>query len=238
VPGQQITAGGATVEVYLARPATPDSAPGVVVLHDIAGLGTDVRAQADWLAGEGFLAAAPDLFDGGTLLRCLRSTLRDYTTRGGRTFDLIEATRTWLSGHPDCTGSVAILGFCLGGDFALLLTPSGGYQAAAINYARVPTDADTLLAGSCPVVASYGARDRPLRGAADRLEHALTDAGVPHDVTEYPDAGHAFLNQHPPGELPLLLAPLGLLNRAGYHEPAARDARARITAFLHTHLQS
>jgi carboxymethylenebutenolidase len=113
----------------------------------------------------------------GTLLRCLRSTTRDYTTRRGRTFDLIEATRTWLSGHPDCTGSVAILGFCLGGDFALLLTPSGGYQAAAINHARVPTDADTLLAGSCPVVASY-------------------------------------------------------------HEPAARDARARITAFLHTHLGS
>jgi carboxymethylenebutenolidase len=64
VPGQQITAGGATVDVYLARPARPDRAPGVVVLHDIAGLGSDVCAQADWLAGEGFLAAAPDLFDG------------------------------------------------------------------------------------------------------------------------------------------------------------------------------
>ena len=233
----QIPTDGSSLDLYLARPAIPDPAPGVVVLHDIAGLGSDVRAQADWLADQGFLAAAPDLFDGGTLLRCLRSTMRDYTTRRGRTFDLIEATRTWLSGHPDCTGSVAVLGFCIGGDFALLLAPSGGYQAAAINYARVPTDADSLLAGSCPVVASYGTRDRTLRGAAHRLEHALSDAGVPHDVTEYPDAGHAFLNQHPPGELPLLLAPLGLLNRAGYHEPAAGDARARIISFLHTHLQ-
>jgi carboxymethylenebutenolidase len=156
-------------------------------------------------------------------------------------------TRTHLRphrGHPHLAEQAPrlhrvceVLGFCIGGDFALLLAPSGGYQAAAINYARVPTDADSLLAGSCPVVASYGTRDRTLRGAAHRLEHALSDAGVPHDVTEYPDAGHAFLNQHPPGELPLLLAPLGLLNRAGYHEPAAGDARARIISFLQTHLQ-
>ena len=198
---QTIPGTGPTVNAYLAHPATPDPSPGVVVLHDIAGLGSDVRAQADWLAEQGFLAVAPDLFDGGTLLRCLRSTMRDYTARRGRTFDLIETTRAWLAAHPDCTGAVAILGFCIGGDFALLLAPSGGYQAAGINYARVPADADTLLARSCPVVAGYGARDRTLRGAADRLERALTRAGVPHDVTEYPHAGHAFLNQHPPGEL-------------------------------------
>ena len=36
--------------------------------------------------------------------------------------------RTWLSGHPDGTGPVAVLGFCLGGDFALLLAPSGSYR--------------------------------------------------------------------------------------------------------------
>ena len=89
----QIPTDGSSLDLYLARPAIPDPAPGVVVLHDIAGLGSDVRAQADWLADQGFLAAAPDLFDGGTLLRCLRSTMRDYTTRRGRTFDLIEATR-------------------------------------------------------------------------------------------------------------------------------------------------
>jgi carboxymethylenebutenolidase len=42
-------------------------------------------------------------------------------------------------------------------------------------------------------VASYGGRDRTLVGAADRLEAALSDAGVDHDVKEYPDAGHGFL---------------------------------------------
>lgn len=44
------------------------------------------------------------------------------------------------------------------------------------------------LRGACPVVASYGARDRALRGAAGRLEEALVEVGVEHDVVEYPDA--------------------------------------------------
>ena len=52
-----------------------------------------------------------------------------------------------------------------------------------------------MLAGSCPMVASYGGKDRRLRGTAARLEAGLTAAGVPHDVKEYPSAGHAFMNR-------------------------------------------
>jgi len=52
-----------------------------------------------------------------------------------------------------------------------------------------------VLRGSCPIVASYGRRDRGLPGRAARLEQALSELEVPHDVKEYPDAGHAFLNR-------------------------------------------
>ena len=60
----------------------------------------------------------------------------------------------------------------------------------------VPKDAyaERVLAGACPIVGSYGARDRANRGTADRLGQALGALGVDHDVKEYPDAGHAFLN--------------------------------------------
>jgi carboxymethylenebutenolidase len=47
---------------------------------------------------------------------------------------------------------------------------------------------------------------------------------VEHDVKEYPEAGHAFLNDH--DNVPVLFAVMGKLTPgAGYHEPSAHDAR-------------
>jgi carboxymethylenebutenolidase len=60
----------------------------------------------------------------------------------------------------------------------------------------VPKDAyaESVLAGACPIVGSYGAREGADRGTAERLDRALEALGVDHDIKEYPDAGHSFLN--------------------------------------------
>jgi carboxymethylenebutenolidase len=221
---------------YLARPEGDGPWPGVLVIHDVFGLNSDLRRQCDWLAASGYLALGPDLYSQGSKFSCLRSIFRDLRARRGTTFDNLEAARATLVANDECSGRVGVIGYCMGGGFSLLLAPEGQYHASSVNYGEVPKDADTVLAGACPIVASYGAKDRTLKGRAARLEHSLTLNSVAHDVKEYPDAGHGFLNQHD-GAPALLIAVLGRLMGQGYEEKAARDARARIIAFFDRYLK-
>lgn len=223
--------------VIVRAPAGEGPHPGVVVISDALGVTTDLRHQTEWLAGSGYLAAAPDLYYWGGRLRCLFTTIMQAARGHGAVFEDIEAVRRHLVDRTDCTGKVGVIGFCMGGGFAVMLAAGDRYGASSVNYGMLPRDAMAKLSNACPIVGSYGALDRSLRGTAGQLDEILTANDIPHDVHEYPDAGHSFLNDHVPEEEPLWASVSGRFAHSEYHEPSAVDARRRIIAFFDHHLR-
>ncbi len=238
MPDLSYPADGGVTHGYLSVPGGPGAVPppgrwpGVVVIHEAFGLTDGIRQHADRLAQAGYLAFAPDLYLGKPWMRCVRGMVYQLKKESGPAFTAVEAARAWLASRPDCSGMTGVIGFCLGGGFALLCAPRDGFAAVSVNYGEVPDDAEAVLEGACPVVGSYGSRDPMGIKPPERLAKALTALGVPHDIKVYPGAGHRFMSKNPPG-----LAPLAHAARRDYQEDAAEDSWRRILDFFREHLQ-
>ncbi|MCA0331574.1 MAG: dienelactone hydrolase family protein [Actinobacteria bacterium] len=224
--------GHSTIPAYYAPAQGVDGpAPGVVVVHEAFGLTDAIREITDQFATRGYHALAPDLVSYASNLRCLVHVARALSSGEGRSFDELEAARTWLAGHEGSNGRVGVAGFCLGGAFAMLLA-TRGFEASAAMYGQLPKNLDRAFGGACPVVASYGGRDSSLRGAGEKLEAALEAQGVRHDVKTYPEAGHSFMT-HSEGDAPVWIRPMSkALLHVGYVDTAAHDSWQRIDAMF------
>jgi carboxymethylenebutenolidase len=231
-----VSSGEGTLSAELFLPRGEGPHPGVVVLHESFGLNDDIRRIARRFADAGYAAIAPNLYSHGRRLVCLSRVLMDMTTgRVEREVADVIAARDALASRADVDEDrVAVAGFCQGGGFALIAGARGGFAAAAVNYGMVPSKASDLDR-VCPVVASYGARDRIVgRNMAERLESHLQALGVPHDVKTYDGVGHSFFSQVDgwQGWLARMPSPMAV----GYDEEAAEDAWRRMLSFFAEHV--
>jgi len=223
-----------SLEGVLGIPEGTGPWPCVVVVHEAFGIDAEMRKQVAHLASLGYLTLMPNLFTEGGARKCIFATMRSLRSGTGRAFHDIEAARRWLLARPDATSAVGVIGFCMGGGFALMTAAGAGFDVASVNYGMLPKDLDATLEGACPVVASYGALDGSLKGAAAKIEAVLTKNGTPHDVKEYPNAAHAFLNELETG--PRWFRPVARVMHFGPVPEVAVDAWQRIEAYFKEYL--
>ena len=225
----KLSGGGTTVQIgaiagYLNGPDDTTRRPGVIVIHEAFGLNDNIRGIADRFVAQGYRALAVDLFShGGNRRFCMVRVMLSVLTNPLRSFsiaDLDNAVR-YLRKRPDVDPErIGVIGFCMGGTFTLALAVHNKQVAVAhAFYGAAPRPLERV-ALTCPIAASYGADDRYFANQGRKLEQALEQYNIPHDVKIYPGAAHSFFND----------------TRPSYRPEAAADAWQRTLDFFAAHL--
>jgi len=228
----RITIGGqdGAFAAYIARPSELP-APGVVVLQEVFGVNADIREHCDKLAKLGFVAVAPDLFWRQEPCVDLDVRSEDDWQHGLRLYQAydrdvgvsdIASTIKATSALPECTGKVAVLGYCLGGLMGFL-TAARSKVDAVVAYHGGDTEkylgeADGIHA---PMIMHLAEEDEFISKPAQAAIKAAL-AGKPDvEIYSYPGQRHAFSRY----------------NGAHYDATAATLATGRTEDFLNRELR-
>jgi len=217
----RFSANGVDVDVSIARPANPEKAPAIIVIQEWWGLNPHIEDITRRFAREGFIAVAPDLYDGvvtkdpkeaGNLMSSLK------TEKG---LEHLQVVLKQLRSMNEVT-SVGVTGFCMGGTYALLLACHAKVEASAPFYGDVPVDTTIIGKLSCPVLFIGGEKDQWITiDKMERLRKALKQYGKEGEVRIYKGADHAFFND---------------TRREVYSKADAEDAWKRVIDFFNKYL--
>lgn len=214
---------------YLARPKS-GKGPGVIVIQEIFGINANVRAVADRLADEGFVALAPDLFWRQEPGVDLNSQTEEGWKRAMELYqgfdvdkgieDLI-ATLDHLRKLDGVNGKVGCQGYCLGGLLAYLMATRSDIDAA-IGYYGVGIDGKLDEAKNIrkPLMLHIAQADAFVDATAQKKIHDALDGNPNVTIHDYPGMDHAFTR----------------LNGQHYNKEAADLANGRSLEFLRKHL--
>lgn len=204
---------------YLVELAESGKRPGLIVVHEWWGLNEHIKDIADRFADKGYIALAPDLYEGkvtkdadeaGKLMQGLDQQQAIETLNGA-----VAYLMSLKNVNPEAIG---ITGFCMGGTFALLLPCYNKHiKAAAPFYGDVPSD-EVLKNLSAPIL-FIGAENDPWisQDKMSRLQAALAKFNKEGEVKVYSGVGHAFFNDTRP---------------EAYDREAAHDAWTKVNQFL------
>jgi dienelactone hydrolase len=186
---------------WLADGSRGRPAPGVLLLHEGAGLNAPIRAKTLRLAGElGVVAYAPDLFGEDAFdLERFKAIVRELRGDMGKLRGRARAALGVLEGHPCVDAArLAAVGFCFGGTAAIELGRSGAPLAAIVGFhaglteAAEPSDNQAI---PCPILLCLGADDPVVTPASrDAFAAEMTAAGVDWQIHLYGGVGHSFTN--------------------------------------------
>jgi len=214
-----ITGSTGQVSAYLAEPAGPG--PGVLVAHDWFGLLPHVRAACDDLAARGYLALAPDLYQGRSTTDPAEAEKLMDSLEQAEARRRVGDAAAFLRGHrlldPSRVGAV---GFSMGGSLALQEATAGAFDAVVAYYAALEPDERALITN--PVLLhlaeddEWDPPDMPLLFLQE-----LRAAGTPAQARTWPGTDHSFANP----------------DAAQYDPRAAEAAWAQTLAFLDAQLR-
>lgn len=222
-----IPAEAGSFKAYVSGPAGPPKGA-VVVIQEIFGVNEGVRGKADWLAKEGFLAIAPDLFwrlEPGVQLtdktEAEWSKAFDYMNRFDQAKGVEDIKRTIDAARKQGQAKVGAVGYCLGGLLAYL-TAARTDANAAVGYYGVSIDAklDEAKSIKAPLMLHIAAKDQFVKpDAQEKIKAGLKDNPLV-TLYSYADQDHAFTR----------------VGGAHYDAHAAELADARTVAFFKQHL--
>jgi carboxymethylenebutenolidase len=189
-----------SLRAYVAEPSHGGHQhPVVIVVQEWWGLDEHLKDVARRLATEHYFAIAPDLYSrqsnrvthdpnvAGQLMSGLRQN---------EGIDDLLSTIDWLQAQSSVrTSRIGIIGFCMGGSYAMALPcVTREIKAAAPFYGEIPPD-EKLQNLSCPVFYAYGENDGWIqRKEVDRLASTLRKFNKPGEVKVYSGCSHGFFN--------------------------------------------
>jgi carboxymethylenebutenolidase len=222
-----IPAGPDSVRAWVVYPERRERAPVVVLIHEIFGLTSWVRAVADQLAADGFLAIAPDLLTGKTQTHP-DSTGSDATTviRTLKPDDVhrqLAAAGQYGMRLPAALPRYGVVGFCWGGaaSFQHAVRSPAGLGAAVVYYGASP-EPEQLTSVRVPVLGLYGSDDVRVNRSVPPADSAMRALGKPFEHHTYEGAGHGFVRQQD--------------GRQGANMAATRQAWPAMLAFFRRYL--